>query len=124
MFELFYDLWQDSKIERARYAAERGEQTAQGAKDAVRRLEDRVNKLTLINMALWSLLKETTDLTDEALARRVAELDASDGQIDGRTRPRIVACPQCGQTLSQKHNRCLYCGYEPDNPGVFGPVAR
>ena len=124
MFELFYDLYQDSKINRAQYAAERGEQTAQSARDAVRQLEERVNKLTLINMALWSLLKETAGLTEEALAKRVEEIDLADGQIDGRMRPRLQACPQCAQTLSQRHNRCLYCGYAPDETGVFGGVAR
>ncbi|MDQ3814920.1 MAG: hypothetical protein M3347_13330 [Armatimonadota bacterium] len=86
-------------------------QSAAEAKDAVRDLEERVNQLTLINMALWSLLKEITDLTDEDLMQRVREIDLQDGQVDGKVRGGMNRCPRCGQTLSKKHHRCLHCGY-------------
>jgi hypothetical protein len=101
-----------------------GAQTAEQARDAARRLEDRVNRLTLINMALWSLLKERVKLTDEELSQRVQELDLSDGHLDGKVHVTVRVCPQCGRNLSQKHVRCLYCGFEPSDQDAFAGVAR
>ena len=83
-----------------------------GPSDATLRLEARVDKLTLICMALWTLLKDATNLTDEQLAQRVKEIDLSDGRLDGKISHTVHNCPKCNRVLSQKHKRCLYCGYE------------
>jgi hypothetical protein len=121
---IFVDLYQSAQIGSAVATAERGEAKAENVQQAMRRLEDRVNQLTLINMALWSLLQETTGLTEEQLVARVHELDLRDGVINGRVRSKITQCPQCQQTLSQKHLRCLYCGFEPESQGAFDKVVR
>ena len=121
---IFYDIYQNTQISGAEVRAQRSEAKAEDAKEAVEQLEERVNRLTLINMALWSLLKEITNLTEEDLVKRVEEIDLQDGYIDGRTRPKIASCDQCGQTLSQKHQRCLHCGWEPQVQGAFDKVAR
>lgn len=124
MLNLFWDLRQNYEIASARSSAEQGAHQAERARDAVRQLEQRVDKLALVNMALWTLLKENTTFTDEDLNRRVQELDLSDGKLDGRIRGAVANCPDCDRTLSQRHNRCLYCGYEPDGETAFHKVAR
>lgn len=73
-------------------------------------LEDRFNKLSLITWALWTLLQETTDLTEEDLLQRFQDLDAVDGSADSRITPQVVNCPKCHRVLSGKHPKCLYCG--------------
>lgn len=120
----FYGLRAYGRVESARNAARRSEEKAEDAVDLARRLDDRIDRLALINMALWSLLQERTGLTEEDLANRVQELDLADGQVDGKVGGQVVQCPQCGRTLSQKHQKCLYCGFEPDEREVFRSVAR
>jgi hypothetical protein len=104
--------------------AGRSESKADHAVEVARRIEARLDQLTLINMALWSLLKERTGLTEEDLARRMQEIDLSDGQLDGKVRVPVTSCPRCQRAVSRKHNRCLFCGGEPEVPDPFGPAAR
>jgi hypothetical protein len=124
MLNLFWDLRQNYEIATARSSADQSAHQAERARDAVRQLEERVNKLALVNMALWTLLKENTQLTDEDLNQRVQEIDLSDGKLDGKVRGGVTNCPRCERTLSQKHNRCLYCGYQPEGQTAFDAVAR
>lgn len=85
--------------------------------------EARIEKLVLINMALWELLKANTELTDEDLLKKVQEIDMRDGKIDGKLQKSAKKCPDCGRVVNVKHNRCLYCGFQlPNEHGVFDPV--
>jgi len=96
------------------YWARREEDRAAQVKTvSMRELQNQFDRLTLVTMAMWSLLKEKTELTEEDLLKRVEEIDLSDGKIDGKFNPQTSTCPQCGRTLSARHNRCLYCGYVP-----------
>lgn len=122
--DLFWEIHQSQRIADARTAGKRGEEKAEDVARLVRDLEERLNQLTLVNMAIWSLVQERTGLTDQDLVQRIQEIDLSDGQLDGKVRTQIQTCPHCQRTLSQKHNRCLFCGYEPENPDVFRSVMR
>lgn len=116
-----------SGFARAERALSKAQSSANAAEDALlqsRRLEARVNQLTLVNMALWSLLQEKTGLTEEDLLERVREIDLRDGVLDGRVSEDVAQCPECARTLSKRHDRCLYCGYEGATD-VFGhPAAK
>jgi len=118
------ELMQEGRIREARNQAARGERRAEDAAETVVQLGRRLDRLVLINAALWSLVKDTTGLTDAALAERMAVVDAADGQLDGKVRVVLGACPECGRTLSQKQGRCLFCGHEPPAPDPFHRVAR
>ncbi len=85
-------------------------------------LRARLDKLALVNMAVWSLLKEHTPLTEEDLVERVKEIDLSDGQLDGKVRAVPQTCPKCSRTLSKKHRRCLYCGHHITADDAFSSV--
>ena len=76
----------------------------------VRRLEDRLDRLVLVNMAMWSLLQEKTGLTEQDLMDRVQQVDLADGQLDGKARKPPARCPDCERMMSPRHKRCLYCG--------------
>ena len=75
-------------------------------------LEQRFERLALACMAMWELLQERTDLGDEDLAERIREIDLRDGEADGKVTRTIQHCPKCDRTMSPRHNKCLYCGYE------------
>lgn len=79
-------------------------------RESTQELEDRLDKLALICMAMWSLMRQTTQLTEEDLMQRVKEIDLLDGQADGRITPQVARCPACNRVMSPRHTRCLYCG--------------
>jgi hypothetical protein len=122
--DFFGELAQEGRIHEARRLAARGEHRAEEAAETVAQLARRLDRLVLANAALWSLLKESTGLTDAALVERMASMDAEDGQVDGRLRVTLGLCPECGRALSQKHGRCLFCGHEPPMPDPFQGAVR
>lgn len=75
-------------------------------------LTERLEKLILMNMAMWSLIQEKTGLSEEDLMQRVQEIDLRDGVADGKITRTIKQCGHCGRTISKRHTKCLYCGSE------------
>ena len=73
-------------------------------------LELRINRAVLTMEALWSLLAEHTELTEDDLVRRIVEIDGADGRIDGKRKVEPVECEGCGRATSRRHPKCLYCG--------------
>jgi predicted Zn-ribbon and HTH transcriptional regulator len=110
------DGWLYGSGEANPYEAGAGREAAKNASESVRvvrNLEDRVDRLTLVCSALWSLLREKTGSTEEELLARVREIDLSDGKLDGKlARPPPATCGSCGRTFSSRHVRCLWCGAE------------
>ena len=123
MFDILYDIHQNSKIGEANARATAGMMQAERAGDRVAELEERVDKMALLNLALWTLLKEKLNATDEELTLRVQQLDLMDGKLDGRIKGTPVDCPDCQRTLHQKHRKCLYCGFTLEQSG-FEAVTR
>ena len=107
------DLEEQTELERRQQEAVRVE---------VASLEDRIDHLTLVNMAMWSLLQEKTGLTEQDLLDRVRQIDLQDGVEDGKARKQIAKCPKCGRTMSPRHRRCLYCGAGELNYTAFDSV--
>lgn len=103
-------------------AEARTQSTAENLQDECLRLSRRIDRLVLVNAALWELLKERTGLTDVELQSKVLEVDARDGQVDGRLGGVKQTCPACGKTLHPKHAKCLYCGAEPVRRSEFEKV--
>lgn len=91
------------------------------ALSAVRQLEERVDRLALVNMALWTIISKELKITEEELLLRVQEIDLRDGKLDGKLSAEVTDCAACGRKISKKHNRCLYCGKE-SIPDAFGTV--
>ena len=85
----------------------------------VRALETQVLRLSLLNQALWELLREKLQLTDADLERMAAEIDMRDGVKDGAISATPVKCPSCGRVVNSKHSKCMYCSQEFEKP-LFG----
>ena len=94
----------------AEIAASRSASRATAAKEEVRWLEDRLDRLTLACTALWELIRDRTDLTEEDLYDKAQEIDLRDGEADGEISKTVLNCPKCQRVMSPKHKRCLYCG--------------
>ena len=84
-------------------------------------LDARVDRLLLVIEAMWGMMKEQ-GLTDEQLEARIAEIDNSDGIVDGRRVIPAVTCKSCSSKVMGGLARCQICGTET---GVVpGPLDR
>ena len=75
-------------------------------------LEHRLDKLTLINRALWEIQKKEHNLSMDDLLAKMAEIDLRDGHLDHQMRNEAVSCPSCGRKTSRQRSRCIYCAAE------------
>ena len=57
-------------------------QTGSGARESIAELQTRIDTLVMVNMAMWSLLRDKTGLTEDDLLERVREVDLADGVED------------------------------------------
>lgn len=97
-----------------------GEQAGQQA--ALDALDERVARLALICKALLELLQERTGVSEQDLAKKIAEIDLRDGRADGRMAPKAKPCPACGSMMSPRFNRCLFCGHRDEGGDPFNTV--
>jgi hypothetical protein len=107
------------------YLGQKAQQTARADGDAVgdrRLLEDRLERLALICMAMWSLIQSQTDLTEDDLLERVREIDLMDGVADGKITHQVCRCGTCDRPVSSRHTRCIYCGSEQLIASAFDSV--
>ena len=85
------------------------------AKEALSKTYDlsgRIDRLSLVCLAMWELLQQKTGISEEDLLSKVKEIDLRDGKLDGKLQKKVAQCSQCGRVLSRQHGRCLYCGSE------------
>ena len=82
-----------------------------GSDFKLEQLQERVDKLNLVCLAMWELIREKTNLTEDDLTTRVAMIDARDGVADGKVTRRTQPCPKCQRPMSAEHRKCLYCGF-------------
>jgi len=85
-------------------------------------LEERVEKLSLVCMAMWSLIQDKTNVTEEDLLERVKRIDLMDGREDGKAARGIQRCPQCNRVMSPRHGKCIYCGAERLEKSAFDNI--
>jgi ribosomal protein S27AE len=101
----------DSSLTQRAAAADAGNRADVAAR-TVKDLEARIERLTLVNLAMWSFIREKTGLTEQNLLDRVREIDLQDGVIDGRMKKDTRTCSKCGRVMSARHSKCMYCGHE------------
>jgi hypothetical protein len=83
---------------------------------------ERLDQLLLVCAAMWELIREKTQLTEEDLIARIAELDARDGNADSKLTQTPQKCTQCQRVISPKHQRCLYCGAQAPADTIFKTI--
>jgi hypothetical protein len=91
-------------------------QQTQNLESYIRELQHDVGRLSLLNQALWELIRGRLNLTDADLERMASEIDLRDGVEDGAMTHGPLQCPACGRISNSKHWKCLYCGQEFEKP--------
>ena len=83
---------------------------ARRAQSQVRMLEANLAKALMINEALWELIRDKLNLTEDDLNNKLYEIDMRDGALDGKNQRPVSDCPNCHRKVSSRHPACLYCG--------------
>ncbi len=81
-------------------------------------IDERIDRLVMINEALWELLRDTAGMTEDHLLHKLAEIDGRDGDRDGRRRVAPMDC-SCGAKVSVKQKVCTFCGEPPAHRTAF-----
>ncbi len=116
---IFWDFWQDARIRQAENLAERATVKADNTSRHIEeRIASRLDNIVLANTAMWAILKERYNLTDEDLMNKMEEIDLADGRRDGRIGKTLQVCPSCKRRSAEHHDNCLYCGtpFGPRSP--------
>lgn len=110
--EIFWELRQNRRIDAATQDAQRARQKSDQSGYRLDELQRRVDRLALASQALWELLREQTDLTDDQVMARMVDIDLRDGKRDGKIGRSVTACPACDRPANSSRTQCLYCGEE------------
>ena len=90
--------------------------------DRIFHLEACIDRLLLINRALWEIIQERFSLNEDFLREKLNEIDLRDGALDGKLKKSMQKCARCKRTLHPRHKVCLYCGYHVIEHDVFDEV--
>lgn len=116
----FWDLHQQRRIDEQDSKLEKTERKHASAESRVARVEERLERLLLVNAALWELARGRLGFTEEDLIAKVSEIDLRDGAADGKRATTPRACRHCKRLNAAVHAHCLYCGM---NLGAAGRSA-
>lgn len=119
MLELFWEMRQQSRIAEAKQHAQETRHIAKDTQRQIDELEDRIDHLTMITAAIWTLLQQRTGMSNQQLLDQVQAIDLSDGQLDGRVRKDTRPCSKCRRAIAPRHLRCIYCGEQASQVDPF-----
>jgi hypothetical protein len=108
--DMLWDLIQQRQIGQAKQAADEAATSATRTQKDIASLERVVESLTLTCQAMWELLREQTNLTDEMLIQRMQEVDLRDGKRDGKMAAQTSTCKSCSRINNASREQCIYCG--------------
>lgn len=84
---------------------------ARRAQREIEQLGHEVHRLYMVTEALWTLIRDRTDLDDEQLMDLISKIDLRDNvRSEMAAESEIHSCPTCGRTLSIRHTTCIFCG--------------
>jgi hypothetical protein len=119
---MFWAVRQQAILHQAEAKATDAAADSREVRDEMRFVADAIDRVLLLNRAMWELLSERTNLTEKDLVAKVTEVDLRDGKADGRLRTDVRKCAQCGRTLQKRHLKCLYCGASETGQDPFRGV--
>jgi hypothetical protein len=112
MDDFFWDLFQQFQIGKIEKSADHAVAASARAQAEVSTVDARIDRLSLMCFAMWELVRERTGVTDIDLMKKMHEIDLRDGVADGKRGFAPVKCANCGKTISEKDEICIYCAQQ------------
>lgn len=121
MIDLIFALFSEMEQQDASSRKQSAKMPAVSRNQGVEKLQRDHERLKLVTAALWQMLKDKTDATDDELRRYVEQVDLMDGRLDGKLRaPRELRdCKGCGRRILNSAAMCLYCGEQQSDTALF-----
>lgn len=69
-----------------------------------------LDRLSLACQAMWELLRERSDLTEDDIEAKILEIDGRDGRVDGQIGASVMTCTACGRPTNSRRDTCVMCG--------------
>ncbi len=107
---MLWDMIQQSQINEALSSSGDANRRTDQVRREVDRSQGTIDALALSCAAMWELLSERLDVTDQELMAKIQEIDLRDGKLDGKLANVTQACEGCGRSNNAKRVRCIYCG--------------
>lgn len=96
------------------------EKTIAELRNAITRLERRVQELSVQQAAIMNLVQSRTDISSaelqHAVQAAVDETVLSETPLASAVTGAVRTCPACGRTRSIHAKHCIYCGAQPSEP--------
>ena len=108
----FHEIRQQQNIGQAKTGAREAQRSAEGAQEALRVLEKKVETLSKITQVMWTILQEQHGLNEQDLLLRVQELTKGEGKAN-------PSCSECGRVLGKNRANCMYCGTVRQVESIF-----
>jgi len=105
-----WDIWQEMRLNENRQRQDSVERDVRKSDGELAELQRQVDKIALVNQALYELLRARTGITDEDLRRKIREVDMRDGSEDGDIKAPPLKCPKCGGAVTVGALFCQTCG--------------
>jgi hypothetical protein len=109
---MIWEIYQQKKIAEAKQTANDAKAKASGQAHNIAGIDHKLEMLALTCQAMWELLRDHSDLTEEDIEQKVLEIDGRDGKIDGRMGAQTLDCPSCGRPTNSRRASCVICGAE------------
>ena len=108
LFDVVFGTYMTGKMAGISALQANTDQRVTGSAERLTALEHRYERMHVITVALWALLKEHTGLTDADLKRFVADVEASEAQNRGAAG--TMTCPKCSRVIRKSASKCVWCG--------------
>lgn len=92
-------------------------------KEDVGRLNRELTILRMICRALWGVVREQTQASEQDLSKQLSQLCGPDGEPI-EPKQRTIVCEQCQRTVKRGTLKCHYCGHLNQPESVFDLLAR
>lgn len=108
LFDVLFAGYLQSKTSGLSALQASSDQRITGATDRLAALEYRYERMHVVTVALWALLKEHTGLTDADLKRFVQQVEQAESKNRGAAA--TMTCEKCHRVNRKSATRCIWCG--------------